>query len=627
MKNYEKLAKEIISLIGGKGNVKSLTHCATRLRFVLKDQSLAKDKEIQKLDGVITVAQAGGQYQVVVGTKVNDVNDEILKLIGENEVEDQDDKKMSFFNRCVDIISNLFQPILGVLCAAGILKGLNSLFCVLGFYADTSGTYLFLNAFGDAMFRFLPVLLGYTAAKKFKLNPFIGMIIGAVLCYPTIQLTELAGAGEPLISLFSGTAYEMNAYASLFGVPIFAMDYMGTVVPVVIIVYFASRVDRFLNKYIPDVLRFSVIPMLTLFVSLFMGVVIIGPCTTILMNVVTAGMQALYNVNTIVYGLIYGLTTYVFIIFGLHWGLIALWVNNISTLGYDNLVVMAITNVFTAFAAAAAVLVRSKDKKMKETAASSMLSAFCGITEPTLYGVLLPLKRPLITCSIANAVAGAIMGGAGVKEYVIGGWGVFEFPSFINPANGDIYSMIWTIIACAVGMILSFVLTFVVYKDDSSSGKERTEIIDEVCSPVKGEIVPLGQVDDSAFSGGGLGAGVAVIPEDGRIYAPMDGVIKTMFSTKHAVGILGANNVELLMHVGIDTVKLNGKYFTVYAKQGDEVKKGDLLLEVDLNGLKEEGYDTTTPITITNSEDFLDVVVTGEKNVNALDKILTVLIK
>lgn len=627
MKNYEKLAKEIVSLIGGKDNVKSLTHCATRLRFVLKDQSLAKDEKIQKLDGVITVAKGGGQYQVVVGTKVNDVNDEILKLIGENTVEDQDEKKMSFFNRYVDLISKLFQPILGVLCAAGMLKGLNSLFCVFGFYGDTSGTYLFLNAFGDAMFRFLPILLGYTAAKKFKLNPFVGMIIGAVLCYPTIQLTELAGAGEPLISLFSGTAYEMNAYASLFGVPIFAMDYMGSVVPVVIIVYFASIVDRFLNKHIPDVLRFSVVPMLTLFISLFMGLVVIGPCTTILMNAVTAGMQALYHVNTIVYGFIYGATTYLLIIFGLHWGLIALWVSNISTLGYDNLVVMAITNVFTAFAASAAIMMKSKEKKMKETAASSMLSAFCGITEPTLYGVLLPLKKPLITCSIANAVAGAIMGGAGVKEYVIGGWGIFEFPSFINPANGDTSSMIWTIVACVVGMILSFILTFVIYRDESSSGKERTEIINEVCSPVKGEIMPLEQVDDSAFSSGGLGAGVAVIPEDGKIYAPMDGIIKTMFSTKHAVGILGANNVELLMHIGIDTVKLNGKYFAVHVKQGDKIKKGDLLLEVDLNGLKEEGYDTTTPIMITNSEDFLDVVATEEKKVNALDRILTVLIK
>ena len=630
MSKYDELASNIISLLGGKDNIISLTHCATRLRFVLNDESIADQEKIKKLNDVITVVRGGGQIQVVVGTKVNSVSKSVERLLG-NQLEavknDNPNDKMSFTDKIFDIISKVFQPLLGILCAAGMIKGFNNLFTLLGWYSADSGSYAIMNACGDAIFMFLPIMLGFTSAKKFNCNRFVGALIGAILCYPAIQLSQLS-VNEPIFTMFSGTGFEMNAYIDLFGLPIIALDYTSTVIPVIFAVYFAAKVEHLLEKVIPEHLKFSFVPMFTILITMFGTLFILGPITTLGSNAITLVLSTLYGISPLIYGIVlYGFIL-VLIIFGLHWGLIALALTNIATLGYDFLVAApGLTNVFTAFAAMIAIFLRTKDRKLKEVALSSSVSAFFGITEPSLYSVLLPLKKPFIYCCISNAIGGAIISVARVKAYTFGGWGIFQFPTYINPANGDTYSMIWAIIGVGTATIISFILNFIAFKGKESETMNTvvandSDIKCSVYSPMKGDVIPLQDVDDSAFAGGGLGDGIAIHPILGKVYSPIDGIIAAFFQSMHALAVRGEQGEEVLIHIGIDTCKLNGKYFTSYIKQGDTVKKGQLLLEFDLEKIKQEGYDLTSSITITNCDSFLEVIKTEKETVNAGDEIM-----
>ncbi len=633
--NYDEIASTIISLVGGKSNVISFTHCATRLRFVLRDEKLADQKKLEAMDSVIAVVKGGGQFQVVVGTKVDPISRFIDSFLDNNQDEKKEpgklSKKTSFIDKIFDTISKVFQPLLGILCAAGMVKGFNNLFTLLELYDAESGTYMFMNAFGDAIFMFLPIMLGYTSAKKFQCSQFIGVVIGAVLCYPTIQLSALSAA-EPVFTIFAGTGFEMNAYVDLFGLPVIALDYTSTVIPVIIAVYFASKVQRWLEKIIPESLKFSLVPMFTLVITSACTLFVLGPLTTLLSNAIAMLLSTLYNLSPLVYGIIlYGFIL-VLIIFGLHWGLIALSLTNISTFGYDFLVAApGLTNVFTAMSAMIAVFLRTKDKKLKEAALSSAVSDFFGITEPSLYSVLLPLKKPFIYCCISNAIGGAIVCAAGVKAYTFGGWGIFQFPTYINPDNGDAYSMIWAIIGVGIATVVSFVLNYIGFREMKTEVTENIEETEEsagdvkirIFSPMRGEIIPLKEVDDPAFAGKGLGEGVAVIPKEGKVYAPVDGTVAMFFETKHALALKGNTGEEILIHVGIDTCKLHGEYFTSHVKQGDDIKKGQLLMEFDLEKVKESGFEVISPITVTNSDSFSGLTVSEKGYVDVGDEIIT----
>lgn len=632
MKKYDELASSIIDLVGGKENVQSLTHCVTRLRFVLKDETKADDSGVKHLNGVVTLVKSGGQYQIVIGSAVADVYETIADQISlVNQQDHETSKKMSLLDRLMNTISQIFQPILGILCAAGMLKGFNSLFSTLGLYAMESGTYTMINAFGDALFMFLPIYIGYTSAKRFDVKPFIGLTIGAILCYPAIQLSTISAINEPIYTFFSGTSYEMTSYLDLFGIPLIAMDYTFTVMPVILIVYFASKVQKLLEKVIPKLLRFMLVPMLTIFVSMTVGFLIIGPIITSASSIVSQMMQAIAAFSPVVYGFVYGGSALMLVIFGLHWGMIPLWIYNIGVLGYDNLLVVAFTNCFGALGVMLAIYLKTNDKKLKAMSIPAMISAIFGITEPALYGILLPLKKTFAIACITNGIAGAVIAFMGLKEYIAGGIGVFEFASFINPMNGDASGMYGAIFASLLAIIIGFVLTFFIYDDcDEQNATPQEEekaltVNKEIGAPLKGTIVQLTEVEDSAFSSGALGKGVAVVPEEGVVYAPVDGEIISLFPTCHAVGIKGESGEEILIHIGMDTVNLEESYFTSFIKQGDKVHKGQMLIKFNLAKIKESGYDVTSPIVITNSDDFFDIIESLNKKVQIGDTILTLI--
>lgn len=656
MGKYSVLAKEIVKNIGGKENVVSLTHCITRLRFKLKNESIANDEILKGMDGVVTVMKSGGQYQVVIGNAVADVYAEVSKIIDLNEegtIAQKTEKSKNILDGFIDVISGIFQPILGVLTAVGMLKGLNILMGTLGIYSESDGIYLILNAIGDSMFMFLPIMLGYAAAKKFKVKPFVGLVIGAALCYPTIQLSALAEAGQPLYTLFTGTIFESPIYLEILGIPVIAMDYLSTVVPVILIVYFASKCDLVFNKIVPEVLRFFFVPMLTLFISLIIGFVVIGPIATFGSNLIAEGIMQVRDFSPIIAGAIIGFSWQFLVIFGLHWGLLPIYINNIVTMGYDNVMMPFFATTFATTAVVIAIMIKTKDKKLKSLCLPSAISGFFGITEPAIYGITLPRKKTFFISCIASGFAGAFYGLFNLREFTIGGMGIFEFPAMIDPNSNDMSNIIVAVIGLIIACTIGFVATMIVYKDDEDtvSEKEKTsnkeikvnhennknlkeKIVgdklltsENIYTPIKGQVIPLINVKDDAFAQGILGKGVAIEPSEGKVFAPVKGTVTTLFPTLHAIGITTENGVEILIHVGLDTVRLNGEHFKAFVNQGDLIEKGQLLVEFDKEAIEEKGYILTTPVIVTNTDDVLEVIEKNiKKDVDIDEQIITTIL-
>ena len=652
MGKYGELAKEIVKNVGGKENVSSLTHCITRLRFKLKDEGKAKDDVIKNMDGVVTVMKSGGQYQVVIGNHVPEVYADVMPLLGIDEGgNDQDEEapKGSLFNRAIDAISGIFQPILGIMAACGMVKGLNALFVAIGLYTDAGGGYLLLNAIGDGLFHFMPLFLGYTAAKKFQLKPMIGLVIGAIMCYPTVQNSALSQSGDALYTLFAGTMFESAVYTEFFRIPMIAMDYTGTVIPVIFVVYFASKCEKFFSKYIPDLVKFFFVPMLTLLVAIPAGFLLIGPLASFGSAVVAKGVMAVRSVSPMLAGAIVGLTWQILVIFGLHWGFIPVYINNILTIGYDNVMMPFFACTFATSAVVLAIFFKTKNKQLKEMALPNFISGIFGVTEPAIYGILLPLKKPFIISCIAGGIGGGFYGAFNFRKFMMGGMGIFEFPAMIEP-DGGMGNLIVAVSGVAITMVIAFVATMILYKEkevetgkglpeSGKGGREEKEAKEEkgtvqdssmmkkleIASPIKGKAMKLASIKDDAFASGVLGKGAAVLPEEGKVFAPADGEVTALFPTLHAIGMKTVEDVEILIHIGLDTVQLNGEGFEAMVQCGDKVKKGQLLIAFDKELIEGKGYCLETPVIITNSDDFLDVVETSEGEVepgNSLVKIL-----
>ncbi len=625
---YEKLAKDIIKNVGGKENVNSLTHCVTRLRFKLKDESKANTDVLKNMDGVVTVVKSGGQYQVVIGNHVPDVFEDVNAVGGFAAAsEDDSNEKMSLFNKFIDMISGVFAPTLGVLCATGMIKGFNALFIALHILSDKDGTYIILNGIGDSLFYFFPIFLGYTAAKKFKLNHFTGMAIGASMVYPKIMALT---AAPPLYKVLSGTMFESSVSTTFLGIPVILMDYSSTVIPIIVAVFVASKVEKMFKNIIPDVVKTFLVPFCTLLVVVPLTFLAIGPLSTWAGKMLGALTSGIYNFSPIAAGLFIGGFWQVFVIFGLHWGLVPLAINNLTTLGYDSVLALSIAASFAQTGVVAAILIKTKNKKLKSLAIPAVVSGFFGVTEPAIYGITLPKKKPFIISCIAASIGGGIIGFFGSKGYMIGGMGIFALPSYIGP-NGMDQGFYGMAIAMVVGLVLGFVMMiFTKFEDDpeTSEGTKANSLVKQeiLVSPLKGEVRPLSEVKDEAFSKGALGKGIAIEPIEGKVIAPVDGVLTTLFPTGHALGITSDNGAEILIHVGMDTVQLEGKHFTPIAKQGDTVKAGDVLLQFDIKAIKAEGYSVITPVIITNSDNYLDVIETDKKNINYKEDLLTVMI-
>lgn len=640
MGKYENLAREIVGKIGGKENMVSLTHCVTRLRFVLKDEGQADEEGLKNMDGVVTVMKSAGQFQVVIGSHVPEVYADVCAVTGlENKEQgsggQEEQPKGSLANRFIDTVSGIFQPILGIMSACGMLKGLNSLFAFMGLYTEASGTYLYLNAFSDAMFMFLPVFLAFTASKKFNLKPFVGIAIGCALCYPAIQLGTLSGAAEPLYTMFGGTAFESPVYQTLFGIPVIAMDYTSTVIPVILIVFFASKVQKLIEKVIPEIVAFFFVPMLTLLISLAAGFIVIGPVATFGSNLILQGILLVRGISPLVAGAFVGGLWQVLVMFGLHWGFIPVYVNNVMTVGYDNIMMPFFGATWATTGVVLAILLKTRDEKLKGLCIPAAISGFFGVTEPAIYGITLPRKKPFIISCIAAAIVGAFYGLIDLREYIFGGMGIFEFPAMIDPATGDLKNVAFAAVGAVAATVLGFLLTFMFYKAEETGkgAKEEKEAAPEkvsvqkevITSPLSGKVIPLSEVNDAAFSSGVLGKGVAILPETGEVTAPANGTIQAIFPTKHAVGMVTEHGVELLIHIGMNTVQLDGKGFESHIREGMKVKKGDVLVTFDKKLITEQGYSLETPILVTNVDDVMDIVETEREEAKAGDALLTVI--
>lgn len=615
MGKYQELAADIVRNVGGRENVAGLVHCITRLRFTLKDESLANDDVLKGMSGVVTVMKSGGQYQVVIGNHVAEVYEDVLPLLdlredGDvNQADGSGTGKKRLLDRAIDVVSGIFQPILGIMAACGMLKGFNTLFEALGFYTETSGIYMVINAAGDALFNFLPLFLGYTAAKKFHLKPMLGLAVGAAMCYPSIQLGSLEAGGTALYTLFEGTMFASPVYLTFLGIPVIAANYTGTVIPVILAVWFASKCEKLFNRIVPDLVKFFFVPMLTLLVTLPVTLLLLGPAATFGSMLISEFTLAIRDFSPLVAGAVVGFTWQILVIFGLHWGFIPVYINNVMTLGYDNVMMPFFACTFATSAVVLAIFFKTRDKKLKEMAIPNFISGIFGVTEPAIYGILLPLKKPFVISCIAGGIGGAFYGHFNFRKFILGGMGIFELPNMMNP-DGTMGNIIVAFAGIAISMAVGFVLTMMFYRDekekvqklaeDTESLSEKVEEEITVYSPLKGTVIPLDQVEDEAFSSGVLGKGAAVIPEEGVLWAPADGTISAMFPTGHAIGMVTESGAEVLMHVGMDTVKLNGEGFKPLIKAGDQVRKGQPLLEFDMKLIQEAGYSLVTPVLVTN---------------------------
>ena len=586
--------------------------------------------------------KSAGQYQVVIGNQVQDVYEQLAPLLHAEQPQTvQDAEKEKLLDRFVDIISGIFQPILGIMAACGMIKGLNMLFMTLGLYAETSGGYMIINAIGDALFTFLPLFLGYTSARKFGLKPMVGLVIGGIMCYPGIQSSALSGSLKPLYTMFEGTMFASPVYIDFFGIPVISMDYTSTVIPVIFIVYFASKCEKLFSKFVPDLVKFFFVPMLTLLVALPIGFLLIGPVATFGSKIIAETIISIRNVSPMLAGGLVGLTWQILVIFGLHCGFIPVYINNIVTNGYDNVMMPFFACTFATSAVILVIMLKTRDRKMKELCLPNFISGIFGVTEPGIYGILLPLKKPFIISCIAGGIGGAFYGFCNFRKFSMGGMGIFEFPAMMEP-DGAWGNLLVAVSGVLLTMIAAVILMLLFYREKEAGQSDKTMLDTKehegsvedtpallediaICSPLKGDVLELAQVEDAAFSAGILGKGCAIVPAEGEVYAPVDGVLTTLFPTKHALGITSDDGVEVLIHIGLNTVQLNGEGFTAHVQQGERVSRGQHLLSFDLAELKDKGYCLQTPVIITNTDDYLEILSTMQKEVMPDDVLLHVM--
>ena len=636
-----KIALQILDGVGGKENVSGLTHCFTRLRFVLKDESKASTDKVSSIEGVIQVVEGSGQFQVVLGNKVEAIYDEIMPLLGTTETEnDEQDKKVGIGTKILNVVTAIFTPTIPAIAASGMLKGILAVAALIGlnvYHVDikTFNTYIILNAASDALFYFMPVILARSAAKVFKTNEYIAMTLGATLCYPT------------LVELMTG-----NKAVTLFGIGITKANYVSSVVPIIIAVFVLAYVEKFVKKIMPDVLKIIMVPTLSLLIMVPATLMIFGPIGIYIGNAVNWAYHYIMNLSPILLGAFVGGIWCVLVIFGAHRAIIPIGINDVAKTGRQNLLAFAGAANFSQAGAALGVFLKTKNKNLKTVAASATVTALFGITEPSIYGANLRLKKPMVYAVISGALGGALMGWGGSFGNAFANQGVLTIPVY---ASAGTKAFICYILGCLIAFggacILTVILGFndlpsddLVEKNSSKADQieynqeeNSTKTIDEdlvaddcdlsVNSPVEGKTIPLTQVSDEVFASGVLGKGVAVQPTSGKILAPADATVSMIYPTLHAVGLILDSGIEMMIHIGIDTVKLNGQYFEKHVQDGDHVKKGQLLVSFDIQKIEQAGYDLTTTVVVTNSKNYAAIGSTNKDNVTDNDQLLYLLSK
>lgn len=620
--DYKKIAQDILANLGGKDNVQELSHCMTRLRFKLHNSSKTNSDKISSIEGVITVVQSMGQFQIVIGNKVTKVYDEMIKLVPESGVSNADSgtkEKQSLGNAILSAVSGIFTPTIPAIAGSGMIKGILSVLAMFylnkyGINIKESQTYIILNSLADAVFFFMPIILGYTAAKVFKTSEIISMIIGATLCYPAFT------------TLMTG-----KAAVYFLGLPVTKATYTSSVIPIIIAIWVLSYVEKFLQKYIPEVLKIIMVPTCALIIMLPATILLFGPIGIYLGNAINFAYKYIYQLSPVLCGAFLGGLWCVLVIFGAHRALLPIGINDVATTGRQNLLAFAGAANFSQAGSALGVFFKTKNKQLKTIAMSSSITALFGITEPAIYGVNLRLKKPMILAVICGAIGGGIMGLGGAYGNAFANQGILTIPVYAEAGTMGFLSYLG---GCAIAFFGSAILTYILGFEDIKEDNEqisnstkletltKSEDLD-ITSPLEGTTIPLTEVKDDVFSSKVIGEGVAVIPSTGVITAPADCTVVSLFPTLHAIGLKLNNGAELLVHIGINTVELNGEHFIKFVNQGDTVKKGSKLISFDIEEVKKAGYDITTPIVVSNTGDFAKVTSYENAKVSTEDVIIS----
>lgn len=614
--DYKELAKAILNDVGGRENVISFTHCATRLRFNLNDDSKINKGHLDSMKGVMGTVNKGGQFQVIIGSDVPNVYRE-LNMLGDFEgaakgSAERDNRGV--FSKILDTIAGIFTPIIPAITGAGILKAFMALLTAFGWIDNTSQTYNILAVFSDAAFYFLPFLIAYSAARKLNCNAVMAMSIAGIILHPNFisMINNVKETGEAL---------------KFIGIPVTPATYSSSVIPIILSVWLMSYVEPIADKISPKPVKFFTKPLITLVVTGTIAITALGPLGTIIGDGIAAGIAFLNNYASWLVPLIIGAASPYLVMTGTHYGLIPIGINNIATAGFDTIVGPGMLGSNIAQGGAAfAVALKTKNKTMRQEAYSSGITAVCGITEPALYGVNLKLKKPLIAASIGGAAAGLYLGITGVGRYTSGSPGLLALPGYIGTEGFT--NIINAIIGSAIAFVVSFAATLILGFDDpkesesteDNSGSAHAIVTksEKLCAPVKGRVIPIEEVSDPTFAEKILGDGAAVVPETGLVVSPSDAVVETVFETNHAISLTTGSGAEILIHIGIDTVKLKGNHFKAMVKNGDKVKMGQPLIEFDIDKIKAAGYDTTTMLVVTNHNDYDHVKII---NTEAIEKI------
>ncbi len=616
--DYVDVSKKIISAVGGADNISSATHCMTRLRLTLKDQAMANDGKVEGIKGVKSVIKQGGQYQIVIGNEVSNLFKEFSKM-GKFTDDGGTAPKAEgpIIQRLFGFVAGCLTPMLPAMLGTGMLKVVLTLLTTLNIVSATDATYQIFYSIADGFFYFLPIFLGWSIAKKVNGNAPLYMAVGALLCYPD------------LVAMMGGTLESATEYGEFLGmgctylfgvVPVIETTYTSSVVPMLLMAPLMKWAEDFADRISPNVLKAFLKPLLFFLICTPVVMIVLGPIGGVIGNVMAVAFNTLYGkVPWLTVGLLSALMPFI-VMTGMHYALIPLFMNNIATLGYDVvvLVTMFCSNICQG-GAAFGVAAKTKDVETRsEGIACGISAAVAGVTEPALYGINLRYMKPMIGAVAGAGAAGLLAGIMGVRGYTMGGSP--SFLSLITFIGGDspYHSVIWGAVCGVLGLVISFAVSFVLFQDPQKQSADTTGasvgaasaavLSDEtVASPVNGEVKPLSEVEDDAFSSGALGQGIALVPSEGKVYAPVDGEVTTFFPTGHAIGLLSDGGAEILIHVGMDTVKLDGRGFTPRVSQGSRVKKGDLLLEFDLELIQKEGYSTVTPMIVTNTDDYTAV--------------------
>jgi len=664
MGKYTELAEQIVDGVGGAGNVTNVLHCMTRLRFSLKDQSLANDAALNDNPGVVSVVKAGGQYQVVIGNHVPDVYEEVTQVpgMGGGIVEDDGVKeKKSPLAHFQSFIQGVMMPTLTILMASGMIQGVLAILSNFGILSTEDVLYQILNAAGQALFYFFPLFVGYNVAKQLKMSPFLGMALGAALMFPDIQNLE-------------------NAH--LFGINVSGLSYAQTVIPIILLCLVAAPLERALNKVFPRVVRFFS-PMIVLMICVPLGYAVIGPIANGVSNAMAGALSWLANFNLPLAGLVFGGLWQVLVMLGVHHAVILVVLVDLIMGNPSNMLPMMGGASWAVMGAVFAIWLKTRDQKLKAATLPSWISGFFGITEPAVYGVLLPRLKFFVIACLGGALGGLLGGLMNLTTYQMAGLGVFGAPGAINPAGNIGGNLLAWVVQAVASFAFAAVASWLLYRDpvpaldtatiehDKAVKHEARSLKEEhkaavhearaheltsqqyaatavaapvavaqpvevataamptsqtttVYAPVTGKVIPLAEVPDPVFSQGIMGDGVAILPTEGKLVAPFDGTVESAFPTGHAFGIRSDDGVEMLLHVGVDTVSLNGQHFTTQAAQGQRVKAGDPLVEFDIPAIEAAGYSVATPIIIMNGDEFPTIANATTGNVVAGDRLYEV---